>query len=172
MGLLSHSDPFLSGDRLPVEPTLSVRVVVFLLALDLDVNSDFAKPHQPTSRLDRLQEGKSSAAICRLLIGDPTAMLELFRLSMATLLAAAHSRRRLVVENLLLRQQLQVALRFRRRPCLRAREKLFWLLARRLHQDWRRHLLLVRPETVLAWHRWAGASSGAGGPATRWDVQG
>src|SRR5215472_356300 len=41
----------------------------------------------------------------------------------------------------------------RRRPRLQARDKLFWLLVRRLHQDWRRHLLLVRPETVLGWHR-------------------
>ena len=32
-------------------------------------------------------------------------------------------------------------------------DKLFWLLVRRLHRNWRRHLLLVRPETVLRWHR-------------------
>ena len=80
-------------------------------------------------------------------------MLELVRLLLATLVAAVRHRRRLVVENLLLCQQLQVALRSRRRPRLQARDKLFWLLVRRLHQDWRRHLLLVRPETVLGWHR-------------------
>ena len=87
------------------------------------------------------------------MIGDPTAMLELFRLFLATLVAGGHSHQRLAVENLLLRQQLQVALRSRRRPRLRARDQLFWLLVRRLHRDWRRHLLLVRPETVLGWHR-------------------
>src|SRR5215470_6222771 len=86
-------------------------------------------------------------------IGDPTAMLELVRLLLATLVAAIHRHQRLLVENLLLRQQLQVALRSQRRPRLQARDKLFWLLVRRLHQDWRRHLLLVRPETVLGWHR-------------------
>src|SRR5262252_10782191 len=80
-------------------------------------------------------------------------MLELVRLLLATLVAAVRHRQRLVVENLLLRRQLQVALRSQRRPRLRARDKLFWLLVRRLHQDWRRHLLLVRPETVLGWHR-------------------
>src|SRR5215470_10773355 len=80
-------------------------------------------------------------------------MLEIIRLLLATLVAAVRCRQRLVVENLLLRQQLQVALRFQRRPRLRARDKLFWLLVRRLQQDWRRHLLLVRPETVLGWHR-------------------
>src|SRR5215470_9899133 len=86
-------------------------------------------------------------------IGDPTAMLELVRLLVATLVAAIHRHQRLLVENLLLRQQLQVALRSQRSSRLRARDKLFWLLVRRLHQDWRRHLLLVRPETVLGWHR-------------------
>ncbi len=80
-------------------------------------------------------------------------MLELVRLVEATLAAALRSRRRLDVENLLLRQQLQVALRSQRRPRLQARDKLFWLLVRRLHRDWRRHLLLVRPETVPSWHR-------------------
>src|SRR5215472_7331958 len=90
---------------------------------------------------------------CRHWIGDPTAMLELVRLLLATLVAAVRHRQRLVVENLLLRQQLQVALRSQRRPRLRARDKFFWLLVRRLYQDWRRHLLLVRPETVLGLHR-------------------
>jgi putative transposase len=80
-------------------------------------------------------------------------MLELVRLVLATLVAAARSRQGLVVENLLLRQQLQVALRSRRHSRLRSRDKLFWLLVRRLNRDWRRHLLLVRPETVLGWHR-------------------
>ena len=28
-----------------------------------------------------------------------------------------------------------------------------WLVVRRLHRNWRRHLLLVRPETLLRWHR-------------------
>jgi putative transposase len=88
-----------------------------------------------------------------LLIDDPAAMLELVRLVLATLVAAARSRQSLVVENLLLRQQLQVALRSRRHSRLRSRDKLSWLLVRRLNRDWRRHLLLVRPKTVLGWHR-------------------
>jgi hypothetical protein len=32
-------------------------------------------------------------------------------------------------------------------------DKLFWVLARRLVDDWRRHLVMVRPEAVVAWHR-------------------
>jgi putative transposase len=65
------------------------------------------------------------------------------------------SRRGLALENLLLRQQLVVALRTRPRPALRRRDRLFWCVARRICADWRRHLVLVRPETVLRWHRGA-----------------
>ena len=56
--------------------------------------------------------------------------------------------------NLLLRHQLAVLTRpTRRRPRLRTRDKLLWVLARRLRWDWRRHLVVVRPETVVRWHR-------------------
>jgi putative transposase len=57
------------------------------------------------------------------------------------------------MENLLLRQQLAIARRTRRRPCVRWYDRLFWVVARRYVTDWRRHLVLVQPETVLRWHR-------------------
>src|SRR5262245_60027107 len=64
------------------------------------------------------------------------------------------SRHDLVVENLLLRHQPADLTRpTRKRPLLRGRDKLVWILARRLCHDWRRHLVVVRPETVVAWHR-------------------
>jgi transposase InsO family protein len=62
-------------------------------------------------------------------------------------------RQALVLENLLLRQQLAVALRARPRPRLRRRDRVFWVVARRLWCDWGRHLVLVRPEPVLRWPR-------------------
>jgi transposase InsO family protein len=68
--------------------------------------------------------------------------------------AALRDRRDLVTENLLLRHQLAVLTRpTRRRPRLRRRDKLVWILARGLCRDWRRHLVVVRPATVVAWHR-------------------
>src|SRR6266540_659752 len=58
----------------------------------------------------------------------------------ALLRATVRARGDLVAENLLLRQQLAVLTRpTRRRPRLRARDKLFWLLARLARRDWRRH---------------------------------
>jgi transposase InsO family protein len=80
-------------------------------------------------------------------------MTESLGLVLALLRACLRTRRDLVVENLLLRHQLAVALRSRPRPPIRGRDKLLWILARRLCRDWRRHLVVVRPETVVQWHR-------------------
>jgi transposase InsO family protein len=80
-------------------------------------------------------------------------MLELLMLLFGVLPAALRSRRDLVLENLLPRRQLAVAARPRRRPRLRAWDKLLWLVGRRLCADRRRHLVLVAPDTVVRWHR-------------------
>src|SRR5207248_2908608 len=76
-------------------------------------------------------------------------MLELLRILLPTLAALFHERHDLVLENLLLRHQLQVALRTRPRPHIKTRDRFFWLVARRFYPAWRRHLVLVRPETSL-----------------------
>ena len=59
----------------------------------------------------------------------------------------------LAVENLALRQQLAVAMRKPGRPALRKRDRLFWVLLSRLWADWRSALVLVKPDTVVHWHR-------------------
>ena len=76
-------------------------------------------------------------------MGDHIAVLDWISLFVGTGLVALRSRQTLVVENVLLRQQLAVALRSRRRPCVRWHDRLFWVVARRLVTDWRRHLVLV-----------------------------
>jgi len=63
------------------------------------------------------------------------------------------SRRRLIPNNLALRQQLGVLKRRQARPKLSPFYKLFWVLACLFWTDWRRSLLLVTPETVVRWHR-------------------
>jgi putative transposase len=72
---------------------------------------------------------------------------------LGVLRAMLRRRQTLVLENPLLRQQLAVALRAHPRPRLRRRDGVIWVVARRRCADWRRHLVLVRPETVLRWHR-------------------
>jgi hypothetical protein len=80
-------------------------------------------------------------------------MLELIALLLAVIPAALRSRRDIVLEHLLLRHQLVVAARPKRRPRLRTWDQLLWLLGRRCCADWRRHLVLVTPDTVVRWHR-------------------
>ena len=70
-----------------------------------------------------------------------------------TIADLARSKPQLVAENLLLRQQLIVLNRAGKRPrCTRADRPLIVALASRV-RHWRDALLIVRPETVLRWHR-------------------
>jgi putative transposase len=59
----------------------------------------------------------------------------------------------LALENLALRQQLAVLNRQRRRPKLRKLDRLFWVLLSRSWERWKETLVIVKPETVLRWHR-------------------
>ena len=61
--------------------------------------------------------------------------------------------RAVALENLALRQQVAVLRRTLQRPRLRARDRLFWLLLAQAWRDWRTALLIVRPDTVVRWHR-------------------
>jgi putative transposase len=80
-------------------------------------------------------------------------MHEYLSLLAGMLRAVLYARSDLVAENLLLRQQLAVLTRpTRKRSPVRTPDKLFWVLVRLARRDWRRHLVLVTPETVLRWH--------------------
>src|SRR5437879_6941085 len=57
--------------------------------------------------------------------------------------------RRLLLENLALRQQLAVLKRRHPRPRLAAFDKLFWVLVRRFWSGWQQALIIVSPETVV-----------------------
>ena len=63
------------------------------------------------------------------------------------------SRARLVAENLCLRQQLVVLKRRQVRPQLRDADRRFWILTCQWFSGWRRSLIVVRPDTVVSWHR-------------------
>ena len=81
-------------------------------------------------------------------------MLGLFRVLIATLCALFRSRRELVLENAVLRHQLEVSLRVRPKPRLTAADRVAWMwLSKIWPGGWRRHLLIVKPETVIGWHR-------------------
>jgi putative transposase len=63
------------------------------------------------------------------------------------------SRGELIAENTLLRQQLTVAARAVKKPRFAAYERGLLVILARLVPRWRDALLLVKPETVLRWHR-------------------
>ena len=59
----------------------------------------------------------------------------------------------LVAENLALRHQLAVLRRSVNRPRLRRRDRILWAWLSRTWKDWRASLVIVKPDTVVSWHR-------------------
>ncbi len=77
----------------------------------------------------------------------------LLRTALALLRVLFRSRAELALENLALRHQLMVLRRSVRRPKLRQIDRLFWISLSQGWKDWRPSLVLVKPETVVGWHR-------------------
>ena len=69
------------------------------------------------------------------------------------LISAFKARRELALENVALRQQLAVLRRSVKRPRLSKADRGFWVLLRRIWTDWESVLVIVKPETVIRWHR-------------------
>jgi len=67
------------------------------------------------------------------------------------ILASRH--RSFALENLALRQQLAVYQRTHPKPTVRWSDRLFWVGLRLAWPDWKSALVIVRPATVVAWHR-------------------
>jgi len=69
------------------------------------------------------------------------------------LAAALRSRAGLQAENLALRHQLAVLRRGSKRPQLRQADRLLWAWLSRAWSGWREAIVIVKPETVIAWRR-------------------
>ena len=80
-------------------------------------------------------------------------MCTTIRIALAMVREAFLSRAALHLENLALRQQLAALDRKRARPSLRMTDRLFWVVLSRLWPGWREILVIVKPETVIGWHR-------------------
>ena len=59
----------------------------------------------------------------------------------------------LALENLALRQQLAILKRPKKRPQIRTKDRLFWIMLSRFWSNWQEPLIVVKPETVIRWHR-------------------
>ena len=80
-------------------------------------------------------------------------MLDLLHALLAAARTSLKSQRELALENLALRQHLAVLRRKTKRPKLTNADRAFWVALSRLWPDWQHALILVKPETVIRWHR-------------------
>jgi transposase InsO family protein len=68
--------------------------------------------------------------------------------------SAVKTRAALQLENIALRHQIGVLQRSaKKRPQLHTPDRLLWVWLSRVWADWRSALVIVKPETVIAWHR-------------------
>src|SRR6266566_9218660 len=99
-------------------------------------------------------------------------MVRWLRILIGTVRAAVRTHRELALENLALRQQLAVWKVRRPRPRLTVMDRIFWVVLSRFWKSWRSSLQVVRPETVVGWHRQGfrrgRVDAGADGPESRW----
>ena len=59
----------------------------------------------------------------------------------------------LILENLALHQQLAVQQKTISWPRLKHRDRQFWIWLSQLWPQWQSALIIVKPETVIKWHR-------------------
>src|SRR5262249_8311954 len=77
----------------------------------------------------------------------------MFRCLLWAIAAVVRPKMLLIADNLCLRQQLLILQRRKPRPRFKDADRRFWVLACRWFVGWRTSVLIVKPETVLGWHR-------------------
>ena len=81
-------------------------------------------------------------------------MCVVLRSLLVALLSTVRTRVSLQLEILALHHQLGVLQRTKRRLIrLKATDRLLWVTLHRLWPEWRKALVLVKPDTVIGWHR-------------------
>ena len=86
------------------------------------------------------------------------------------------SKQDIVLENLALRQQLAVQQRSIKRPKIKNTDRIFWVWLSRIWNDWRSALIIVKPPTVIGWHKkgfklyWKRKSRRVGRPNIDWEL--
>jgi putative transposase len=80
-------------------------------------------------------------------------MLALLLDLLVSLRSACRTRAELALENLTLRQQLASLHRASPRPRLRLADRAFWVGISQIWSGWADSLVIVKPETVVRWHR-------------------
>ncbi len=82
----------------------------------------------------------------------------------------------MILENLVLRQQLAVQQRSIKRPKVKNTDRIFWVWLSRIWNDWSSSLIIVKPPTVISWHKkgfklyWKRKSRRVGRPNIDWEL--
>ena len=107
-------------------------------------------------------------------------MFPVLRSLLAALSSTLRTQASLQLEILALRHQLGVLQRTKRRRIrLGATDRLLWVALHRLWPEWRKALVLVKPDTVIAWHRkgfrlywsWKSRRGHVGRPGTSQEIR-
>src|SRR3989449_10561606 len=106
---------------------------------------DLADPVVCQNRSPRLDDGPAAC--------EPWTAMSLALALLGALRAALRTRTDLALENLALRQQLALLSRRSKRPRFGRLDRAFWVWLSNRWSGWRQALYLVRPETVIRWHR-------------------
>jgi len=86
----------------------------------------------------------------------------MLKIILRSIISAPRSHLALTLENLALRHQLNILQRDTKMPCFQSRDSLLWIIIARIWSDWRKSLTLVRPETVIRWHKKDSDTTGDG----------
>ena len=103
--------------------------------------------HQNSGGVSNQQVRRNAKAIS---IG---VMITVLFTTLAYVRAFLVARHRLAMEAAALRQQLAVYKRAHPRPKLNRFDRLFWVVVPRIWTNWSEALILVKPDTVISWHR-------------------
>ncbi len=91
-------------------------------------------------------------------------------------LSIFYSRKKLLLENALFRQQLVIYQRSVKQPKVLQRDRIFLVWLSRVFSRWKESLVVVRPETIIGWQRqgfklyWRWKSRRGGRPCIDWSL--
>jgi len=102
-------------------------------------------------------------------------VIELFKLFFLSIKSSIKAKTSLVVENIILRHQLNIYQR-RKKPRLKNLDRIIFCFASRIWNDWKSAIVIVKPSTIISWHRkgfklyWKWKSRKRGRPNIDWEL--
>ena len=80
-------------------------------------------------------------------------LFEIVILATLNLFLFGYVHRKMAILVVAQRNQIIVLKRSVKKPKLKERDRLLWMFLSRIWADWKEHLVIVKPETVIKWHR-------------------